>query len=71
MPIIDGGNVIPGDGLTNGVPFTKAGAVVANDFAGNCRVGSLAVDTVAGKLWICTVTNGTTTSTWVVVGSQT
>ncbi len=69
MPIISGGNVMPGDGL-NSTPFQKAGALVANDFAGNCVVGSLAIDTTAGKLYICTVTNGTTTSTWVVVGTQ-
>lgn len=31
------------------------------------RVGSLCVDTFAGKLYICTVAAGT----WVVVGSQT
>jgi hypothetical protein len=70
MPILSGGNVIPGDGL-NSPPFQKAGALVANDFAGNCIVGSLAVDTTAGKLYICTATNGTTTSTWTVVGAQT
>jgi hypothetical protein len=50
--------------------FQKAGALSANDFAGQCRVGSEAVDTTNGKLYICTVTNGTTTSTWVVVGAQ-
>jgi hypothetical protein len=69
MPILSGGNVIPGDGL-NSPPFQKAGAFVANDFAGNCVVGSLGVNTTAGVLYICTATNGTTTSTWVVVGTQ-
>lgn len=45
------------------VPFyTSAAAPV---FA--TRVGSLCVDTVAGKLYICTVASGT----WVSVGSQT
>ncbi|OKI47302.1 hypothetical protein [Micromonospora sp. CB01531] len=70
MPIITGGQVMPG----NGVPvqaFTKAGALAANDFAGQCAVGSLAINTSAGVLYICTATNGTTTSTWVTVGSQT
>jgi len=70
MPILTGGVVMPGDGL-NSAPFQKAGALVANDFAGSCIVGSLAVDTSAGKLYICTATNGTTASTWTVVGAQT
>ena len=69
MPIISGGVVMPTDGL-NAAPFQKAGALAGNDFAGNCVVGSLAVDTTAGKLYICTATNGSTTSTWVVVGTQ-
>jgi len=69
MPILSGGNVMPGDGLPRGV-FTKAGALVANDFAGNCVVGSLAINTTGGVLYICTATNGSTTSTWVVVGTQ-
>lgn len=54
--------------------FLKAGAVVANDFAGyptGCRVGDFAVDTTTGKLYICTATNGSTTATWTVVGTQT
>lgn len=54
--------------------FVKEGAVVANDFAGwphGCRVGSLATDVTNGKLYICTATNGSTTSTWTVVGAQT
>lgn len=70
MPILTGGVVIPGDGL-NSAPFQKAGALVANDFAGNCVIGSLGIDTSAGKLYICTATNGSTTSTWTVVGAQT
>lgn len=51
--------------------FQKAGAVNANDFAGQCVVGSLAVDTTTPKLYQCSATNGTTTSTWAVVGAQT
>lgn len=54
-----------------GVPRRKAGALVANDFASGLAVGDTAVDTTNGKLYICTVTNGTTTATWVVVGAQT
>lgn len=45
------------------VPFYTS--VAAPTFA--TRVGSLCVDTVAGKLYICTVAAGT----WVSVGSQT
>jgi hypothetical protein len=70
MPIISGGTVMPGNGL-NGRPLSKAGALASNDFAGQCAVGSLAVDTTNGKLYICTATNGSTTSTWTVVGAQT
>lgn len=51
--------------------FQKAGALVANDFAGQCIVGSLAVDTTTPKLYQCTATNGSTTSTWAAVGLQT
>lgn len=69
MAIISGGVVMPGDGIRS--PYTKAGAVVANDFAGQCVIGSEAVDTTNGKRYSCTATNGTSTSTWVVTGSQT
>jgi hypothetical protein len=69
MPIIHGGQTSAQDGLSR--PILKAGALVANDFAGAVAVGGLAIDTVNGKLFICTATNGTTTATWVSVGSQT
>ena len=69
MAVITGGNVIPGNGLRS--PIQKAGALAANDFAGQCVVGSQAVDTTNGKLYICTATNGSTTATWTVVGEQT
>jgi len=69
MPIIERtGAVQPVNGLN--APIVKAGALAANDFAGLCVVGSLAIDTTNGKLYICTATNGTTTSTWTVVGAQ-
>lgn len=51
--------------------FQKAGALSSNDFAGQCVVGSLAVDTTTPKLYQCSATNGSTTSTWAVVGGQT
>jgi len=38
---------------------------------GVCGVGSQYTDTTAGKLYICTATDGSTTITWVTVGSQT
>lgn len=50
--------------------FQKAGALAANDFAGQCIVGSLAVDTTTPKLYQCSATNGSTTSTWITVGGQ-
>lgn len=68
MAIISGGQVMPGNGLS--APIQKAGALAANDFAGQVALGGQAVDTVAGKLYICTATNGTTTATWTVVGAQ-
>lgn len=51
-------------------PFRKDGAPVANDFAGQAQVGSLAVDTTTGTLYSCTATDGATTATWVVTGTQ-
>lgn len=71
MPVmpVSGGSVMPSDGTRR--PFTKAGAVAANDFAGACVVGSTAIDTTNGKEYICTATNGSTTATWVVKGTQT
>lgn len=51
--------------------FQKAGAVTSNDFAGQCVVGSLAVDYSTPDLYQCTATNGSTTSSWEKVGLQT
>lgn len=69
MPIISGGNPMPGNGLDR--PLLKAGALASADFAGQVALGGLAIDTTNAKLYICTVTNGTSTATWVVVGAQT
>ena len=52
-------------------PFRKNGALASGDFAGQAEVGDLAVNTANGVVYTCTATNGTTTATWVVVGSQT
>lgn len=69
MGVISGGQVMPGNGLSR--PLQKAGALAANDFAGQVVLGGLAVDTTNAKLYQCTATNGTTTATWTVVGTQT
>jgi hypothetical protein len=54
------------------VPFQSSGAPTNNvTQLGRAIVGSLLVDTTNGKAYICTATNGTSTITWVSVGSQT
>jgi hypothetical protein len=58
-----------GNGL--GTPLQSAGAPAANStYLGQAQVGSLLIDTTNGKLYICTATNGTSTITWTVVGTQ-
>jgi hypothetical protein len=71
MPVIDpGGQLIAGSGLD--CPLRNAGAPTVNvTFLGVAVVGSLLIDTTNGKLYICTATNGTSTITWTVVGTQT
>ena len=70
MPVITGGNVITGTGLRT--PLTNAGAPTNNVTGlGQAVVGALLIDTTNGKLYICTATNGTSTITWTVVGTQT
>jgi hypothetical protein len=69
MAIIQGGRVIEGAGLD--APLLNAGVPVVNvTYVGIASVGSLLIDTTNGKLYICTATNGTSTVTWTVVGSQ-
>lgn len=59
-----------GSGLD--APLQNAGAPTANVTGlGFAVVGSLLIDTANGKLYICTATNGSSTVTWTVVGSQT
>jgi hypothetical protein len=65
MPIARGQS---NDGIRQ--PFTNAGDPAANLLAGTCVVGSLLINTTTGRLFICTATNGTTTATWALVGSQ-
>ncbi len=68
MAVISGGNVIEGSGLD--APLLSAGAPVLNvTFVGKAVVGSLLIDTVAGKLYIATVATATTV-TWTLVGAQ-
>lgn len=68
MPVIETGGTT-GTGLD--APLRLAGAPVVNvTYLGVAVVGSLLIDTTAGKLYICTATNGTSTVTWTVVGSQ-
>jgi len=71
MPIIEptGGSLMPSDGIQRQI--VKAGAPSANEFAGRVRLGGLLVDITGAKLYICTATNGSTTATWTVVGTQT
>lgn len=59
----------PPDGLYR--PIVNAGAPAANAFAGQVAQGGLLIDVVNGKLYQCNVTNGTTTATWTLVGTQT
>ncbi|MFI7678559.1 hypothetical protein [Actinophytocola sp. NPDC049390] len=69
MAVIEPGKVIPGAGLD--APLRNAGAPTVNvTFLGVAVVGSLLIDTTNGKLYICTATNGTSTITWTVVGTQ-
>jgi hypothetical protein len=71
MPIISstGGSLMPTDGVQRQI--INAGAPGANAYAGQVALGGLLVDITNAKLYICTATNGTTTATWTVVGTQT
>ncbi len=62
MALIERNSVI--DEAKPAATFYKAGSVSANDFAASCAVGSLAVDTTNGTLYVCTASNWSTTSTW-------
>lgn len=70
MAVIKGGNVIAGVSQP-GYSISAAGAPTVNVTGlGLSGVGDLYTDTTAGKLYICTATNGTSTITWTVVGTQ-
>lgn len=68
MSIISGGVTQPANGLQRHI--VNAGAPGANAFAGQVALGGLLIDVTNAKLYICTATNGTTTATWTVVGTQ-
>jgi hypothetical protein len=54
------------------VPFQLAGAPVSGaggSFVNRATVGSQLIDTVAGKVYVCTVATGSTV-TWTLVGAQ-
>lgn len=68
MAVISGGQVQPPDGLQRHI--VNAGAPGANAYAGQVALGGLLIDVTNAKLYICTATNGSTTATWTVVGSQ-
>jgi hypothetical protein len=60
------------DGYGLSQPFLLAGAPTSGasgSFVNKAVVGSLLIDTSAGKLYIATVATGSTV-TWTVVGSQ-
>ena len=70
MPVISGGVVMPSNGVVH--PIQNAGAPTVNVTGlGVAVIGSQLVDTTTGKLYSCTATNGTSTITWTVVGTQT
>ena len=85
MPIISGGKVIEGARLRPEQQVDATGASVApvgiysnagaptnnTTLLGVVGVGDLLVDTTNGKLYIVTATNGTSTVTYTVVGTQT
>jgi hypothetical protein len=53
-------------------PFLLSVAPTNNvTLLGRAVVGSQLIDQNAGKLYLCTATNGTSTITWTVAGTQT
>jgi hypothetical protein len=52
-------------------PMLLAGAPTNNvTYLGRAVVGAQLIDTTNGKAYICTATNGTSTITWTVIGTQ-
>lgn len=70
MPVITGGSIHGTIGAAR--VFRGAAAPVVNvTLVGIAGLGDLYSDTAGAKLYICTATNGSTTITWTVVGTQT
>lgn len=70
MAIIERSNVIPE--IKGRLTFTNAGAPTVNVTAlGQASVGDLLRDTTNGVLYQCSATDGSTTITWVKVGTET
>ena len=70
MPVIQGGQLY--SGITTGYVFKFAGTPVSGvsgTMLNQATVGDVLADTVAGKLYICTVSSGASI-TWALVGSQ-
>jgi len=68
--VITGGTIH--SGISAARVYKGAGAPVANTtLVGIAGIGDLYSDTTAGKLYAVTATNGSTTITFVVVGTQT
>lgn len=62
----------PGSALNTAVaPINSDGVPGSGDFADGLYIGRQAVDTNTGKVYVCTATDGETTSTWALVGGQT
>ncbi len=71
MAVISGGNVIPG-AYARRYSISGAGAPTVNVTGlGAANIGDHYTDTTAGKEYICTATNSTSTIVWTVVGTQT
>ena len=71
MGIISGGQVMPGASQRE-YTIKGAGAPTVNVTGlGVAVIGDGYIDTTAGKAYICTATNSTSTIVWTVVGAQT
>lgn len=70
MGIITGGKVIEG-ALKRQPAFSGAGAPVANVTGlGSAVQGDQYLNTTDGDVYVVTATNGTSTITWAVMGTQ-
>ena len=69
MGVIEPGHVIEGSGT--GTPLRNPGPPTVNvTYLGVAVVGSQLLDTVNGKHYMCTATNGSSTITWTATGTQ-